>query len=350
MHSGRPALGWRARQWVTGGDAAGVEQVEQENLDPADGEGQFGRDLHERHRRTAHLQDLDVLRLHPRRGVALGDDQRDDVERILTPPAPAVGYREKPVRLLAVDGPGTHDARLASRCLGGEVRWSPICSTSSDMLCPTRPTSASSAATTARGAPSPAGTISRTPPGNSTMDWPDPRSLPNSADALTARLCIPDAMADSWSALSTSRSSVKHSRRPSFDSTRTCRIPGVRSFRFCSSHSRSCSGSFALTVVLDSAPLIIADPYSSDAVWSRAWPVGASPAMCGCGAVLPDSRKAANREPVSRGVRAGAASCDASVRALAAASVRPRGRTGRSASRSSSSSGRSAPPSSSVSG
>src|ERR1700761_123883 len=278
MHSGRPALRCPARQRVAGCDAAGVEQVKQENLDHADGELQLGRDLHERHRRAAHLQDLDVLGLHPGRGIALGDDQRDDVKWIVIPRDPAVGDRVEPVRRLAVDGPGTHDARLASRCLGGEVRWPPICSTSSDMLWPTRPTSASSAVTTARCAPSPAGTISSTPPGNSTMDWPDPRSVPNSADALTARLCIPDAMADSWSALSTSRSSVKHSRRPSFDSTRTCRIPGVRSFRFCSSHSRSCSGSFALTVVLDSAPLIIADPYSSDAVWSRAWPAGASPA------------------------------------------------------------------------
>src|SRR3569833_1614312 len=96
------------RRRVARGDAAGVEEVAQEDLDDTDGKPKCGGDLHDGGGTAAHLQDLRVLGLHARRRSALADDQRDQVEPALVDLAAPAGDGVQPVGVLAVERPGAH--------------------------------------------------------------------------------------------------------------------------------------------------------------------------------------------------------------------------------------------------
>src|SRR3569833_221578 len=96
------------RRRVARGDAAGVEEVAQEDLDDTDGKPKCGGDLHDGGGTAAHLQDLRVLGLHARRRITLADDQRDQVEPALVDLAAPAGDGVQPVGVLAVERPGAH--------------------------------------------------------------------------------------------------------------------------------------------------------------------------------------------------------------------------------------------------
>ncbi len=195
----------RRRAGVAGGDPAGVEQVGEQ-------------DPHDAHRqcrgRPRSPRPPSGVR-HSRRILACSDCMpgvgSDSVtirvtrsSRVVVGAAAAAGDGVEPVRVLAVDGPAAHAdsaagpprrARSGTRRAARPVRS--CCARS-------RPTSASSAATTARWAPSPASTMNSSPPWNSVMDCRTPPvPSPNSTDAPCDRLWIPEAMAASWSAWST---------------------------------------------------------------------------------------------------------------------------------------------------
>src|SRR5690606_4942716 len=143
---------------VPGTDPAGREQVGQQDAGDAHRQLQLGGDLHDRGGASGQPQDRRVLGLHAGQGAAFGDYARPQADTVVGGgPAAPLGEGVEPVRCVV-------PARPAHEVRGWAVRCSPICSTSSLMLCPTSPASASSAVTTARCAPSPASTMHSQPP------------------------------------------------------------------------------------------------------------------------------------------------------------------------------------------
>ena len=101
---------------------------------------------------------------------------------------------------------------------------------------------------------------------------------------------MPEAIAASWSAWSTDSSGVRHSLRPSRDSTSACRVPGVRSSRLSSSQV-----SFSSAVV--GAGHDVVSPSGcgvavGDWCWRAAWS-----SACGAGVVSAGWRAVGSARP-----------------------------------------------------